>query len=168
MQRSAATQTNNRFERCIRNLAQGTAPETIKASLNTLDAAGTDAFPALLAHLNDPARAEPEFFQREIVDRMPSGEWRLHPPAIGEVCFDMIQGQIEGNWPKDFRDFYTLEESNVRQWLAAHRGLNLEQLRAAAQRESLSRAQAELAKHPSNERLRKIVDFIQKPFAEKQ
>jgi len=158
---------SDRFERDIDNLTAANPLEKSRASLDALEAAGIDAFPALVAHLNDHRKAQPSFFGRDAVDVLPSGESRVHEPTMGEACFDIIQGQVEGNWPKDFRDYYALTPENVHDWLVAHRGLTLAQLREAAKQESLRRVRTDLQTHPTSDRLRSIDRFLRKPFEER-
>jgi hypothetical protein len=146
----------------IQNLAKGTPKETIKASLRALGAAGTAAFPALLANLTNQSPAEAEFFPRDAFTRRPDGSLGPYAPTLGVVCFDIIQGQIEGNWPKGFRRYYVLSPANVKSWLDAHKDLTLMQLRRVSREESLRHAEADLARSPSKELLKLTVAFLRK------
>ena len=158
---------SDRFEREIENLTAASPPEKTRTSLDALEAAGIDAFPALVAHLDDHRKAEPAFFQREVVEVLPSGETRIHEPTMDEACFDIIRGQVEGNWPKGFRDYYALTPKNVREWLAARHGLTLAELREAAKQDSLRRIEADLQANPTSDWLRSIERFLRQPFEER-
>lgn len=147
------------YEQHVRNLAAGTPATDIKASLKVLEAGGLIAFPALIAHFSDASPADPRF-QRERMDRTANGALQVHEPTIGDVCFDILQGQIEGEWPKAFRIYHVLSPVNARAWLDTHAGLTLRQLQRAAREESLRRAQAALAKDPSAELLSDEVAFL--------
>jgi hypothetical protein len=148
------------YEPHIKNLAAGSPEKDIKASLRTLEAAGIAAFPTLIAHFSSREPAEPRFFQRQVAERAPDGTFRMHRPTIGEVCFDIVQGQIEGNWPKGFRQYYVLTPINTKEWLDAHSGLKLAQLRRSSLTESLRRAEADLAKDQSAEFFKTAVAFL--------
>jgi len=148
------------YERNVKNLAAGTPDGEIMASLHALEAAGLAAFPILIAHFSDRDAAEPGRFQRAIIEIAPDGSKRPHLPTIGEVCFDILQMQIEGSWPKGFREYHVLTPGNTKQWLDARPGFTLAQLRRASLEESLRRAEADLAKNRSDDLLKKTVTFL--------
>lgn len=145
------------YEKCVQRLAAGTPQEQIKKALKVLDAAGRDAFPTLISHFSDTTPAEPTTFPRDIVEIGPDGSIRPYRPTVGEVCFDLLQGQVEGNWPKAYRQYYVLSPDNAQQWLAAHQGMTLEQLRMVAARESLQRAEEDASDVPA---MAYIVEFL--------
>ena len=148
------------YEEHVRNLAQGTPKEAVEASLRALRAAGTAAFPILTANFTNEAPAVAEFFARDAFTRLPDGSITPYAPSLGAVCFDLLQGQIEGNWPKGFRQYYVLSPSNAKSWLDAHKGLTLAQLRRISREESLRRAETDLAKRPASDLLKKAVAFL--------
>jgi hypothetical protein len=154
------------YDQDIQNLAKGSPKETIKASLQALEAAGTAAFPALLANLTNQAPAEPDLSPGDIFTRRPDGSLGPYEPTLGAVCFDLIQGQIEGNWPKGFRYYYVLSSANVKSWLDSHKGLTLMQLRRVSREEALRRAEADLARDPSKELLQLTVTYLRKELAD--
>jgi len=139
------------YDRHVRSLSAATPPAKARASHGALYAAGMDAFPTLLAHLDDKAVAAFEL----------AGA-RAEPITVGEVCFELVQLQIEGAWPKAFRDFHVLTPDNTRQWLAAHSGLTLEELRRAATKQAVAQTEAALAANPSNGYLQKAVPYLKK------
>lgn len=147
-------------EQHIKRLAAGTSNERIVKSLRTLEAAGTTAYPALIANLTNRTPAEPRYFQRDTGEVTIEGNMRVHLPTIGDVCFGILQGQIEGNWPKGFRRYYVLSPRTARTWLNANRELTLQQLRQVSRETSLRRAEADLSKGPSDELLKKTVTFL--------
>jgi predicted RNase H-like HicB family nuclease len=66
------------------------------------------------------------------------GKWVIAKPSIGTVAFDLIQGQIEGTWPKGRRKHYAITRTNLTEWLARHKGAELKHLRLLATTESLT------------------------------
>jgi len=147
------------YEQHVRHLAPNTAPDTIREAVRALREAGTNAFPTLLAHLGDKAPAERRIFQRDVLEH---GTFHAATPTIGGVCFDLLQGQIEGNWPKGFRHYYVLTAATARDWLARHRGLSLQQLRIEAARQSLRRAEADTPKTGETRFHKETLDFLRK------
>lgn len=148
------------YELHVKHLAAGTPEKDIKAALQAFDTAGLAAFPTLLAHFSNTTPAEPRFFQRDevlLVDGQFAG---LSTPRIGDACFDILQSQVEGNWPKAYRTYYVLSPSNAKQWLEDHRGLTLPQLQRASRAESLRRAEAALANDPSSASRQQDVAFL--------
>lgn len=140
------------YHQHVRNFAANTPREKIQNSVRAIKDAETNAFPVLLLHLQDTKPAEPLFFQGDSV----------RAPNIGDACFDLLQWQIEGAWPKGFRDYYTLTPKNVRDWLAKHSGLSLQQLRVEAAQESLARAVDDAPKKKDSDWHRKELDFLRK------
>ncbi len=118
--------------------------------MRALRAAGVDAFPTLIQHLDDKRRSSPILWGAT-----------LSKGTIGEACLDIVRMEIEGVWPKAFREFHVLSQKNAREWLREHSDQSLEQLRCAAQEESLQRAQVQL------DILQETVRFIAKPYDER-
>ncbi|HEV2293057.1 MAG TPA: hypothetical protein VGR35_04325 [Tepidisphaeraceae bacterium] len=137
------------YERHIRRLSAKARPADSTASWRALKAAGTDAFPALIAHFRDRAIAA-ESLQGAT----------LNPSTVGDACFDLIQMQIEGAWPKSLEDFHVLTPENTREWLAAHAGLTLDEMRRVASERAVARAEAALAAEPSKRSLQKAVAYL--------
>lgn len=127
--------TEASFEAAIASLAETSDAQRVSRAIVTLKSAGTKAFPALLEHLNDTTTAS-EAFQHEVQDI----HGNVSSPTIGEACFDLIQHQIEGNWPKGFRQYYVLSPTNVVSWWQARKEKSLKELRIEAARTSLTRA----------------------------
>src|SRR6478672_11259254 len=69
--------------------------EAVRAERALIEA-GRKAFPTILAHLDDSAPLQPRLANRAV----------RGTPTVGGRCFDLLQVQIEGNWPKGFRQFY--------------------------------------------------------------
>ena len=149
------------FEAQIKNLAEGKPDADIKAALAAIKNGGTAAFPALLAHLSDFTVVEPRYFQRDAFTSVEiDGVWHPSGPLMSSACFDLIQDEIEGVWPKFYRSYYVLSTNNVKEWLKAHEGLTLAQLRRVTREESLRRAKESLAKDPASEFLKGVVEFL--------
>jgi hypothetical protein len=108
------------YDALIDNLAGD--PKTARHAHDTLNDAGTEAFPALLKRIDDKTVIDTGVFHGATV----------HKPTIGRVSFEIIQYQIESAWPKGFRAHYALNEQNVAAWLARHEGLSITQLRIRA------------------------------------
>jgi len=129
------------FERAIQDLAEGKDSETVKTAILVLSEAKTEAFPALIKHLGDKTPASYEWFG--ILDlrcgpqTTPCPPWA---PTIGEACFEIIQSEVEGNWPKAYRTHYILTAGNVAEWWESRRTMSLKELQLDAAKTSLERA----------------------------
>lgn len=154
------------YELQIRHLASNTPPNTVRAALQVLREAGTNAFPSLLANLDDTTPAERTTFQRAEVRRGRDGKVEIAVPTIGDACFNLLQGQIEGEWPKGYRGYYVLSPKTARDWLAHRRGLTLQQLRIEAAQESLKRAEADSSKPGASDFHKQTLEFLRKNLDE--
>ena len=129
------------YERAIQDLAEGKDPQTVKTAILVLIDAKTQAFPALIKHLRDQTPASHEHFGlRDILcvqQTTPCPPWQ---PTIGEACFEIIQSEVEGNWPKAYRSHYTLTAGNVGEWWESRRTILLKDLQLDAATTSLERA----------------------------
>lgn len=129
------------YERAIQDLAEGKDPQTVEAAIRVLSEAKTQAFPALIKHLSDKTPASVEHFSlRDILcvpGSTPCPPWQ---PTIGEACFDILQSEVEGNWPKAFRSHYILTADNVGEWWESRRTMSLKDLQLDAATTSLERA----------------------------
>lgn len=129
------------YERVIQDLAEGKDPQTIKTAIQVLSNAKTQAFPALIKHLSDKTPASVEHFGLRAIQCAPSttpcSPWQ---PTIGEACFDIIQSEVEGNWPKAYQSHYTLTAGNVGEWWESRRTMSLKDLQLDAATTSLERA----------------------------
>jgi len=129
------------YERAIQDLAEGTDPERVKTAILVLSDAKTQAFPALIKHLGDKTPASVEYFGlRDLLcgpQTTPCSAWQ---PTIGEGCFEIIQSEVEGNWPKAYRSHYILTVGNVREWWESRRTMSLKDLQLDAATTALERA----------------------------
>jgi hypothetical protein len=129
------------YERAIQDLAEGKDPQTVIRAIQVLSNAKTQPFPALIEHLSDKTPASFEFFGLRAVQcapqTTPCPPWQ---PTIGEACFEIIQSEVEGNWPKAYRSYYTLTAGNVREWWESRRTMSLKDLQLDAATTSLDRA----------------------------
>jgi hypothetical protein len=133
--------------RYIKQMARTLPEKEAFWAMRILHEAGMAAFPTLIAHFNDPTPAH-------------TGRQITGVATIGQECFEILQYQIEGSWPKAHRTFQILTPKNAKQWLDAHRGQSLDQLRMISRQESLRRAQAELAKNPTDEFCQEMAKFF--------
>jgi len=130
-------------ERAIQDLAEGKDPETVKTAILVLSEAKTQAFPALIKHLSDKTPASVEFFGLRAIltlcapETTPCPPWQ---PTIGEACFEIIQSEVEGNWPKAYRSHYILTATNVGEWWESRRTMSLKDLQLDAATTSLESA----------------------------
>ena len=144
--------TKEDYPRYIKQMAQTVPEKESSWARAMLHEAGMAAFPALIAHFNDPT---PAHSTRQITG----------VATIGAECFEILQYQIEVSLPKAHRDFEILTPENAKQWLDAHQGQSLAQLRMTSCQESLRRAQAELAKKPSDEFLQETVKMLREAIS---
>ena len=129
------------YERAIQDLAEGKDLQTVKTAIQGLSDAKTQAFPALIKYLSDKRPASVEYFGLRDIQcapqTTPCPPWQ---PTIGEACFEIIQSEVEGNWPKAYRSHYTLTARNVREWWESRRSMSLKDLQLDAATTSLDRA----------------------------
>lgn len=138
--RAQTSQTDVSYESAIASLSEKSDAAQVAGAIAALESAGTKAFPALLAHLNDTARAS-LVFQGALMDVDAKGNvMGLHHPTIGEVCFALIQNQVEGNWPKGYRQYYVLSPENVVSWWQVRNAKPLKELQLETAQASLTRA----------------------------
>ncbi len=100
-----------------------------------------NAFPVLIAHLDDETVAA-DRFRGEIIGSAAN-------PTVGAACFEMLQYQLEGCWPKAYRQHYKLTKENIRQWLADRGNKSLSDLRIECARTSLDAATSLHREHQS-------------------
>jgi hypothetical protein len=141
--REASPITSN-YQRAIQDLAEGKDQQTVKTAVQVLSEAKTRAFPSLIKHLSDKTHASFEYFGWRDIQCAPQATpctpWR---PTIGEACFAIIQSEVEGHWPKEYRSYYTLTAGNVGEWWDSRRTMSLEDLQLDAAASSLDRARHE-------------------------
>jgi hypothetical protein len=137
--RGQSVQTDGSYEAAVASLAEANDAQLVQKAIAALESAGTKAFPTLLAHLNDKAKAS-EAFQRAEGSLDAVGNFVLHEPTIGEACFYLIQAQVEGNWPKAYRQYYFLSSENIVSWWQSRKEKSLTELRVEAARASLTKA----------------------------
>ncbi len=130
------------YERAVASLAAGHKDATVMAGHETLEAAGTKAFPVLIAHVKDTAKAAPGHFEEEATDQFGN----IEQPTVGDVFYRLVRHEVEGAWPKGFRDYQVLTKENVTSWWDKHRTKTLHEMRLETVRISLDRAKKELEK----------------------
>lgn len=151
---STAADCRREYDQRIDRFADGTPAPEITGAIQALKAAGVDAFPALVNHFDD----------RRIADDSLAGAV-AGPTTIGDVCFEVLQRQVEGDWSKAWRDLQALTPENAAAWLDARRGHTLAQLQRDAARDALHNVEAALAVRPSSEGLRRFAEELRERAA---
>ena len=129
------------YEQAIQDLAEGQDPQTVITAIRLLSDAKTQAFPALIKHLSDKTPASYEYFGlRDLLCAQQTTPCPPSQPTIGEACFEIIQSEVEGNWPKAYRSHYTLTAGNVGEWWESRKTMSLKDLQLDAATTSLERA----------------------------
>ena len=161
-------QAPHTFERAVADLVEGKDRATVEKAWEALRGAGTAAFPTLIAHLGDERKASFRHFgAKDIQVKCPPAAEPCPPyhPTIGEACFDILAGQVEGNWPKGYRRYYTLTPENVVAWWEARRGRSLKELQVEAARSSLAAARKDYARRKRSKEdvkfLKGVVKFLE-------
>jgi len=142
------SRTADQYELAVGAFAFGKPAEETSAAITLLTSAGVDAFDVLLKHLDDDARASDGHFMRAMVTINEKGNVGPYEPTIGDACFDLLHGQIEGVWPKGYRDHHVLDRSNIHEWLAERNNKSLNELRLECATLSLENAKQ---KHDENQ-----------------
>jgi hypothetical protein len=142
-----ATRADERqaYESAVASLAAGHRDATVMAGYKTLEAGGIKAFPVLIAHVADTARVAPGHFEEAKIDRFGN----IEQPTVGDVCYRLVRHEVEGDWPKGFRDNQVLTKDNVTKWWETHRTNSLHEMRLETARISLARAKKDLEKNKS-------------------
>ena len=140
----------DQYDAAVKSFALGTPTEETTAAIKLVESAGTDAFDSLLDHLDDKTRASDNHFMRAMVTIDENGNAGPYEPTIGDASFDILQGQIEGVWPKAYRDHYILNRSNIRDWLQKRDGKSLHELRLECAKSSLESAKSKHEQHPTD------------------
>ncbi|HEX6625147.1 MAG TPA: hypothetical protein VF064_15655 [Pyrinomonadaceae bacterium] len=153
------TPAPGKYEKAIRNLEEGNDNQVVEEAIRELYAAGTDAFPDLFAHFGDQRKASVKHFGAKALQCAPGVEpCPPYHPTIGEACFDILGGQVEGNWPKGARGYYTLTAGNAKAWWEARRGMSLKELQLEAARSSLAAARKDRAAGKASKDLVKFLE----------
>lgn len=145
------------------SLLEGTPADETEAAIDTLYSAGIKAFPVLLGYLDDQRKASANFFQRAVE----TADGDAYHPRIGGACFDIVHEQIEGNWPKAYRDYYVLRRDNIREWWENNKSKPLAELRVQCAREALHRAEAEFGNIDS-EHETSVITFLREHLKEQE
>lgn len=140
----------------VQMLAQYGPLQTAESAYERLRDAGADAFPVLLVHLEDKRSVPVSVFGGD--EMSTDGAINV---TLGSVCFGLLQSQIEGDWPKAFRNGYVLTPDNIEAWLARHAGESLAQLQAAAARDELAAVERRIAAEGATPGLQALRAFLQ-------
>ena len=161
--RAQSSQTDGSYETAIASLSENSDAAQVAGAIAALESAGTKAFPALLAHLNDRARASVVFQRAKMEFDTKGNVMGVHHPTIGEACFDLIQNQVEGNWPKGYRQYYVLSPKNVVSWWQARKAKTLKELQLETAQASLTQARQRRGKSGYS---REAVRFLERHLRE--
>lgn len=137
------------FDALIEKLCAGSSQEEMVTARQQLLDAGNGAFPALLARLTDGTPAHQNL----------QGAFTT-PERLGNVCFDLLQYQIEGAWPKSMRHYHVLNMSNVADWLIEHRSKTLDEMRLIAIQQAISKAHADIEADVEAAHARDLIEFL--------
>lgn len=160
--KNRATDVTSDYSVSVESLLEGTPEDETEAAIATLRSAGIKAFPTLLGYLDDPRKAS-GIFQKALV----TADGEAYHPRIGDACFDIIHLQIEGNWPKTYRDYYALRQDNIREWWENNKTKSLAELRVQCARESLRRAETEFG-NVDSEHETSVITFLREHLKEQE
>lgn len=144
-----STEPEDRYETAVKAFASSVPTDKTAAAIDLIKSADIDAFDTLLAHLDDETRASEEHFMRAMVVVDENGNEGPYEPSVGDACFDLLQAQIEGGWPKGFREYYVLNRINIRDWLDQRKGKTLRELRIECATLSLASAKRDHQINPT-------------------
>ncbi|HWB61538.1 MAG TPA: hypothetical protein VG733_18795, partial [Chthoniobacteraceae bacterium] len=154
------------FETLVKLLKKGTPPAQVAQASQRLRDAGIDALPTLIAHFKDTTPADKSLAANA-----------SKPPTVGEVSFNILQTEIEGNRPAEMRDTYILTPANAASWLKQQKQFNdlifaasdktrkappisLHDLQQQARQDALYHLWDLEKKSPNNARLKKEDQFV--------
>jgi hypothetical protein len=145
---------HEQYENAVAAFRDGSTLETVKRAIATLNAGGTQAFPVLVAHLGDSRKAV-DYFQTATG----YGADAAIRPTVGDACFGILRRQVEGAWPKAYRDYYLLTPQKAAAWWEKRKAMSLHDLRLEAAQKSFDAARKDFERHKS--RISKhAVDFL--------
>jgi hypothetical protein len=162
----------DKYDRLISSLrAVGPGGDHKKFTLasDALRDAGMRAFSSLLARLGDQTKTD---IAIDAAAKNRDGSYTYgYYETIGDVCWDILEEQIEGADPSAtkghdvFQDFYVLRGNTARSWLDAHKGMSLPQLQLIARKAALKGAESQLEKDPKDRWARAAVSFFKQEVA---
>lgn len=158
IQRRIAALTADGYAKVFETFVEGKSDDEVSKAEIVIREAGVEAYPALLAHLEDKRLVVENWFVSEKMSSDASGHF---PRAtVGGACFKILHQEIEGYWPLSYERFYAVRRDNVKQWVEAHKGQTLDQMSESALMESLRWAEAELALHPDDTDVKGAVEYL--------
>ena len=140
--------SRDEYDDAIDSFALGTPDSETDDAVELIESAGVDAFRALIARLDDETDACDRFMGS--VGFIGPGPHKPYHPPIGGACFDILQGQIEGVWPKGYRQYHVLNHSNIQKWLEQRKNKILNELQMECARVSLDTAKQKHEQNPSD------------------
>lgn len=143
------------FSKLLDTLSAEHSRDDALAAHRELVAAGKQAFPELLMRLDDETITHIEFL---------GSVSTTDPPPIGQVCFEILLLQLEGRWPKGFRQYRILDKSNISEWVEHHLTKSLPEMRHIALTQAIQNVNAQ----PEVELERKYASEILRFLREKK
>ncbi len=144
------------FSNAIDQLRADNDLDTAVAARDKLVAAGKEAFPALLNHLDDDSDSHIEF-QGAVEPYV--------PPPIGQVCFSILQLQIEGRWPKSFRHHRVLNRVNISRWIEERPSKSLSEMRTEALTQAIQELEQQVDTDVRPEHTTMVREFLRKQIS---
>ena len=74
------------YERAVASLTAGRSDATVMAGYETLEAAGSQAFPVLIVHVNDTTKAPPGHFEEECSIGSETSNGRRWATSVSASC----------------------------------------------------------------------------------
>ena len=136
---ACSSQSHVDHQLLIDSLANKNNSSTVARAFDQLKTAKTNAFPALLANLENSNQSHPTLWPA-IAALDQNGKPNQY--TLGDVCLDLLHAIIEPGFDKSMEDFHVLTKSNAKQWLAKRHGLALVDLKIDATKASLQMAKS--------------------------
>lgn len=135
----------------VETLSAKHSREEALAAHQKIVAAGKQAFPALLNRLNDDTVTHVEFL---------GSVSTIAPPPLGQVCYEILQGQIEGRWLMSFQSYRILNGSNIAQWIDEHSSKSLAEMRLAALNQAIVNVESQSEANLEAKYAKNLLDFL--------
>ena len=130
------------YERAVASLAAGHKDATVMAGHETPRGGGNQGVSGADRTCQGHGQGCSRYFEEEATDQFGN----IEQPTVGDVCYRLVRHEVEGAWPKGFRDYQVLTKENVTSWWDKHRTKTLHEMRLETVRISLDRAKKELEK----------------------
>jgi len=135
--------------------AEHSRDEALAAHRELVDG-GKQAFPTLLKRMDDETITHIEFL---------GSVSTTDPPPIGQVCFEILQMQIEGQWPKGFRSFHVLNKTNIAQWVKTNSSQSLAEMRRTVLTQAIRNIELRSGTDLGPNQATRLLDFLHKKWS---